>query len=257
MPSLSPDDVLGFEYDWLAFDADGNVALFTTAGGGFAPAALLASPEAQDASIDAALSTPSMTRPTLAPDLPPGRDNTWRRLAERGFFGFDSSPNGGPYRKVAAPVRPIRVRELPGAVAGSMVALDVRFATADEVQNEPIRRATGGPRAVTPLLTLRNCDNSGRHLQPDEDLPAALGALYDQLADADREHSDVAVTDEGSAWTLSAHRDGRVVLEHLDSRCTNRHMHPVSRDAIIDLWARFVKLGLGSVWDEPWRPGYV
>src|SRR5437899_85750 len=37
MGAKSADEILGLEFDWLASDADGHVALFSTAGGGYAP----------------------------------------------------------------------------------------------------------------------------------------------------------------------------------------------------------------------------
>jgi hypothetical protein len=37
MSAKSAIDIQGFEYDWLAVDLDGHVAVFTTAGDGFAP----------------------------------------------------------------------------------------------------------------------------------------------------------------------------------------------------------------------------
>jgi hypothetical protein len=33
MTSKAPEEILGLEFDWLASDADGHVALFSTAGG--------------------------------------------------------------------------------------------------------------------------------------------------------------------------------------------------------------------------------
>src|SRR2546422_533950 len=50
-------------------------------------------------------------------ELRPDLTNTWKIMAERGIFAFDSDPLGGPYRLIATPQVPIRVDELPGAVA--------------------------------------------------------------------------------------------------------------------------------------------
>lgn len=126
MSTKSPADIQGFEYDWLATDGDGHVALFSTAGGGYAPDAFLRDTDSHDAAIDAILASEPRSGVRFAPVLPPGRKNTWRLAAERGIFAFDSDPNGGPYRLVAAPDVPVRVRDLAEGVAA--VVMDVRFA---------------------------------------------------------------------------------------------------------------------------------
>lgn len=125
----SAEEIQGLEYDWLASDADGHVALFSTAGGGFAPPEFLRDTGAHDAAIDAILACPVMTAVRFAPEVAPGLKNIWRMAAERGLFAFDCDPNGGPYRIVAAPVVPLRVDSLPAPAADvvSRLSLRVRF----------------------------------------------------------------------------------------------------------------------------------
>lgn len=126
----SADEILGLEFDWLASDADGYVALFSTAGGGYAPDEFLRDTDAHDAAIDAVLASPASTVARFAPELPPGLKNTWRMVAERGLFAFDSDPHGGPYRMVAAPADPIRIVDLPRSVidiVGRLKLRQVRF----------------------------------------------------------------------------------------------------------------------------------
>ena len=55
MKPKTAQDVAGFEYDWLACDARGRVGFFSTAGGGYAPTALLENSDAYDEAIDAIL----------------------------------------------------------------------------------------------------------------------------------------------------------------------------------------------------------
>lgn len=126
----SADEILGLEFDWLASDADGYVALFSTAGGGYAPDEFLRDTDAHDAAIDAVLASPASTVARFAPEIPPGLKNTWRMVAERGLFAFDSDPHGGPYRVVAAPADPIRIVDLPRGVidiVGRLKLRQVRF----------------------------------------------------------------------------------------------------------------------------------
>jgi len=112
-------DISGLEYDWLASDMNGHVALFSTAGAGYAPAEFLRDTDAHDAAINAILALPASTMAKFAPSVGPGCVNTWKLVAERGLYAFDCNPNGGPYRLDAAPDVPIRVDALPS------VAIDV------------------------------------------------------------------------------------------------------------------------------------
>lgn len=84
---------------------------------------------------------------------------------------------------------------------------------------------------------------------------ASLPALFDELRAADREHGDVAVVHEDTGWSLSAHRDGRVVFENL-STGGERHMKPVPRDRVLELWRRLIDGDVGGVLLEPWHSGY-
>lgn len=145
MPAKSPEDVLGLEFDWLGSDAEGHVALFSTAGGGYAPEEFLQDTEVHDKAIAAILTLPPSTIARFAPELPSGYKNTWRLVAERGLFAYDSDFNGGPYRLVAAPLVPAHITELPSLVepaAGSIrvcseTFVDLRLISADLLRCRP------------------------------------------------------------------------------------------------------------------------
>jgi len=116
MPTPKPksdEDILGVEYDWLASDAAGHVAFFSTAGGGYAPSEFLRDTEAHDRAIDAILETGPSTKSLFSPQLPPALKNTWRMMAERGLFAFDSDAHRAPYLLAAAPENPIQIDDLP------------------------------------------------------------------------------------------------------------------------------------------------
>lgn len=139
MHPKSAQDILGLEYDWLGSDADGHVALFSTAGGGYAPDAFLADTDAHDAAIDAVLAEPARTTALFAPDYP---NNRWRRVAERGIFAFDADTFGGPYKLVAAPKGVVVVDELPTVaadVARRLLFPHLRFTTLLEITKELLR----------------------------------------------------------------------------------------------------------------------
>jgi hypothetical protein len=128
----SATDILGLEYDWLAVDARGRVGFFSTAGGGYAPPAMLADTDAQEAAIESILARPACTPVLFAPSLRADLKNTWLLVAERGLYAYDSSPNGGPYALIAAPEYPITVDQLDARVArvAKRVTLRIQFAIA-------------------------------------------------------------------------------------------------------------------------------
>jgi hypothetical protein len=113
----SIEEICGYEYDWLGCDADAHVALFSTAGDGYAPDEFLRDTDAYDRAIDVILASPATTHARFAPTLRADLVNTWRLVAERGLFAYDAHALGGPYRLVAAPEVPVGAAALPAIVA--------------------------------------------------------------------------------------------------------------------------------------------
>jgi len=134
------DELLGTEYDWLASDADGRVALFSTAGGAVVPNGFLGSVDQHDRAIDAILQLAPTTSELFAPTLAPGLDNTWAEVARRGLFAYVSDAHGGPYRLVAAPTNPAHLSSLPESVR--QVAEKLKFAHLSFAQTDTIPAAT-------------------------------------------------------------------------------------------------------------------
>jgi hypothetical protein len=96
-------------------------------------------------------------------------------------------------------------------------------------------------------------DGSGDNNPPIE----SLSNLYDELITADREHGDVAVVHDDSGWCMSAHIDGRLIFERLGTRGkTARHMMPVPKEHVLELWKRLVDGDIDGLLKEPWKPGY-
>lgn len=144
MGAKSAEEIHGLEFDWLASDVDGNVALFSTAGGGFAPEAFLWDTDAHDAAIDTLLAWGARTQARFAPQVSPEIRNTWLLMAERGLYAFDSDPNGAPYQLVAAPQHPIHISDLPASVAAVVRAVSLphlRFSATQEISKEMLERS--------------------------------------------------------------------------------------------------------------------
>ncbi len=106
MSKKTANDIQGIEYDWLACDGKGHLGFLSTAGAGYAPEEFLRDTDAHDAAIEAILSSPPTTTATCLRELAPGLRNTWKLMAERGIFSFDSDPNGGAYQRIAYPTTP-------------------------------------------------------------------------------------------------------------------------------------------------------
>lgn len=102
------------------------------------------------------------------------------------------------------------------------------------------------------MFSIIHTDGSGEENPPIE----SLAKLYDELLSADREHGDVAVVHDDSGWSMSAHRDGRLVLEHLGSG-GERHMIPVPKARVLELWRRLIDGDIDGLLREPWKPGYT
>ena len=96
-------------------------------------------------------------------------------------------------------------------------------------------------------------DASGEDNPPVE----RLSDLYDELYTTGIVDGDVSVVHDDSGWCMSAHRDGRLVFGRLGDRGTERHMIPVSKERILDLWRRLVDGDIAGLLREPWKPGYV
>lgn len=93
-----------------------------------------------------------------------------------------------------------------------------------------------------------------------EDNPSLerLSDLYDELVVADQEHGDVAVINDDSGWCMSAYRDGRLVFEQLGTRgATARHMRPVPKERVLELWRRLIAGDVINLLTEPWKAGYA
>lgn len=111
--SKTAADIQGTEYDWLGCDSFGHIALFSTAGAGYAPVGFLCDTDAHDVAIQELLALPPTTEARFSPTTASGLVNTWRLVAERGLYAYDCDPNGGPYRLVAAPMIAAKVDDLP------------------------------------------------------------------------------------------------------------------------------------------------
>jgi hypothetical protein len=95
----------------------------------------------------------------------------------------------------------------------------------------------------------------------DDDPPVeSLSDLFDELWFSGIVDGSVAVINDDLGWCMSAHRDGRLILENLgdlDRKSEDRmHMMPVPKTQVLDLWKRLIEGNLEGLLSEPWKRGY-
>lgn len=93
--------------------------------------------------LDALASRDACASASLAPPVAEGCVNTWRDLAERGIFSYDSDPLGGPYRLVGVPAVPLRVGDLGSSIAAvveRVVLVGIELGQDEVVTREQIAR---------------------------------------------------------------------------------------------------------------------
>ena len=116
---ITNSELLGFEHDWLACDEAGFVALFSTAGCGYAPASYRGDQELHRRAIEALIALRASTVALRYPKIveSPYRQNTWRLMAQRGIFAFDADPTSPVYERVAEPRSAVQVGNIPEVAA--------------------------------------------------------------------------------------------------------------------------------------------
>lgn len=116
---------------WLAIDSAGNVGAFITAGIGPVPAIALSEAYGQILDVEDWIQALPITSNVNSRRDAPGH-KAFDKFAERGLYAFDWTDVHkvgdyvGSYERVAAPTRPLSVRELNGplAVCGSQLVLN-------------------------------------------------------------------------------------------------------------------------------------
>ena len=123
----------GSEFDFLATDAVGQVAVFSHAGWGPIPRAVVDRSEQATKAVEAAELLPVMTTERDAP-VGGGDYSEWLIKVERGLFAYDWWDTYGPYRLVARPRVAIHIDSAPTLLDhGNLVVLPTDFALNDTI----------------------------------------------------------------------------------------------------------------------------
>jgi hypothetical protein len=102
------------------------------------------------------------------------------------------------------------------------------------------------------MFTATHMDATSNRNPPFE----SLNKLYDELSSSEIFDGEVSVTNQDNGWCLSAHRDRRLVFEHLGEG-GEHHMIPVSKERVLELWKRLIDGDIDGLLKEPWKPGYT
>ena len=149
---LGPDEAypLGWDYAWLAADAAGHVAIFTNAGQGPIPTAVLADRRASDRAELLIKALPERSDCQMLVTLP--RPEDFIACVRRGLFAYDwqdchrDTGQSHRYELLARPTAPVTVEELTGevvALIGRVRFQSLRFAESlaiaveDHVESRP------------------------------------------------------------------------------------------------------------------------
>ena len=86
---------------------------------------------------------------------------------------------------------------------------------------------------------------------------ASLPELYDELLLSGIFDGNVSVINDESGWAVSAHRDGRLVFEHLGGEGSPQHMKSVPKERVVELWKLLIAGDLDAIRSDLWIPGYT
>jgi len=126
----------GIEFDWFAVDDCGHVGLFSTAGYGPVPAAVLEHTAELDAVYNTWRDAVSPSGRCIERPLRQGDFGDWVSAAERGLYGFDWKIWDRPYERLTVPSHPRHVDDLPPDLRklATAMSLPVDFGTAATVR---------------------------------------------------------------------------------------------------------------------------
>jgi hypothetical protein len=127
----------GIEFDWLAVDEQGHVAVFSSSGSGPVPAAVNAAAAAVDSAVDviAALEVIGGYTDVSGCVAEDGDYTDWYLFSSQGFYAFQWDLWDGPYIRICSPTRPITISELSPTIAqpAKLVQFNGAFAESDIV----------------------------------------------------------------------------------------------------------------------------
>ena len=132
------DELFFTEFDFLAIDVDDHIGMFSSAGFGPLPVAVLADPERELDALDTTELLPRITDTVgsfFGRPAPNGDYSSWLSWVQRGLFAYDWKGAYGPYTSVGVPAEPVRHAALTPIASrlGALPRLTVCFADCNVV----------------------------------------------------------------------------------------------------------------------------
>lgn len=132
----SREDLYGIEWDFLAHDRDGLIAMFTTSGAGAIPPAVFGERAAVEQGVDAlrCMHPRGESVDLRSQDRLSGNYSDWFECSRRGLFTYDWHLHHGPYVRVSAPTVPLGITDADRVIAAAATLQRVPFSFADVVE---------------------------------------------------------------------------------------------------------------------------
>jgi len=131
----------GIEFDWLAVDRHGHVAVLTTAGYGAVPESVNEHLAEVDAALERVGELPTIgSAGNIVRRSADGDYSNWYSYSTKGFYAYDWHVWHGPYQRLSSPTVPISVDRLPSQVqtVARLAVFPVNFADEPQITIEYI-----------------------------------------------------------------------------------------------------------------------
>lgn len=130
----SRDDLYGVDWDFLALDRDGQIALISSTGYGQIPPRVLDQAALVEDAVERSSALPVIGEPiNRVPDRT-GDYSSWFERSVRGFYTYDWSVYHGPYRALSAPTVALEVSAADPMIAQAASLLELQFSFATTAQ---------------------------------------------------------------------------------------------------------------------------
>lgn len=121
----------GINFEWLAVDPTGCVALFDSAGYGAVPPIVFQHVEHVDDAVDMVDGLPMLNKAIKKVRSEGGDHTYWSNIIIRGLYVYDWELWHGPYQRLTSPVKLVSVDDLPPSIrsAAQLVKVSVPFSS--------------------------------------------------------------------------------------------------------------------------------
>jgi len=131
------DDLYGYEWDFLARDHHGFMAVLSSAGYGPIPQAVLDNVTAVESAVETLVGLCVLGESIdLRPPGSTGDHSEWFALSRRGVYTYDWNSTHGSYERVSAPTVALNIMDAEPSIqrAAALLTLPFRFAEVTRIR---------------------------------------------------------------------------------------------------------------------------